>query len=354
MKWNQNTRHGNVQASDGDPMPPDQATSSCEFDRRSILALGAGALLTGLTPAANAQDKWPSHTITIVVPFTPGTSMDVLARKIGPVLSNSLGQPVIIDNRAGASGNIGSKHVATAPADGYTLMMTVSTLVMNPHVQKNVPYDVIRSFAPIGRVAVGSLVLAVHPSFPAKTLEEGIKQLGAKPDAFTYASPGNGTPQHLAMELFKQNAKVNIRHIPYKGSAGAVTDLLSGHVNAMILPANMALPHKNSGKLRVLATLTGKRLPVMPDVPTFSEQGVQNNDVDLWFALMAPANTPPAIVSRLHTEVGKALTIPEINSSLDKIGLTVSLSTPNELAKLIADENTRWSNVVKTAGITAD
>lgn len=322
--------------------------------RRSVLATGAAAVMSSMLPVAWAQDKWPVRPITIVVPFTPGTSMDVLARKIGPQLSASLGQPVIVDNRAGASGNIGTGFVANAHADGYTLLMTVSTLVMNPSLFKSVPYDPIRSFAPIGRVAVGSLVLAVNPELPAKSLDEAIKLWKANPDKYTYASPGNGTPQHLAMELFKLNAEVSLRHVPYKGSAGAITDLLGGHVDAMILPANTALTHKAAGKLRVLAALNDKRLPVMPDVPTLSEQGVHKSEVDLWFGLLAPAQTPPAVIARINAEMAKALKTPDVRDALDSQGLTVSPSTPEELGKLVADESVRWANVIKAARITAD
>ena len=321
--------------------------------RRSAL-MAAAALASGVLPAAWAQDKWPARTLTIVVPFTPGTSMDVLARTLGPHLSAALGQSVIVDNRAGASGNIGTGYVANAAPDGYTLLMTVSTLVMNPSLFKAVPYDPIGSFAPIGRTAVGTLVFAVHPDFPARSLDEAIQRFRSSPGKYAYASPGNGTPQHLAMELFKLNARADLLHVPYKGSAGAITDLLGGQVSAMILPANTALVHKQAGKLRVLGVLQDKRIPVMPDVPTLAEQGVGNTDVDLWFGLLAPARTPADVVARLNKEMNLVLAKPEVREALDKQGLSVAKGTPKELGQLIADESVRWARVIKTAGITAD
>lgn len=280
--------------------------------------------------------------------------MDVLARSIGPQLSTALGQPVIVENRVGASGNIGTGYVAQAAPDGYTLLMTVSTLVMNPSLFRSAPYDPVTSFAPIGHTAVGTLVFAVHPDFPAKTLADAIKLFRSSPGKYAYASPGNGTPQHLAMELFKLNARVDLLHVPYKGSASAITDLLGGQVNAMILPANTALVHKQAGKLRVLATLQDKRISVMPDVPTLTEQGVANTEVDLWFGLLAPARTPADVVARLNTEMNQVLAKPEIREALDKQGLNVTRSTPEDFGRFIAKENVRWAHVIRTAGITAD
>jgi tripartite-type tricarboxylate transporter receptor subunit TctC len=331
-----------------------QSPTFLPASRRDIL-LAAGAFAAAAVPvAARAQEPWPARTITIVVPFTPGTSMDVLARTLGPKLSLKLGQPVIVDNRVGASGNIGTGYVAHAAPDGYTLLMTVSTFVMNPSLFKSVPYDPVTSFTPIGRTAVGALVFAVNPDFPAKTLAEAIKLFKASPGKYSYASPGNGTPQHLAMELFKLNAGVDILHVPYKGSAGAITDLLGGQVHAMILPVNTAMAYKQTGKLRVLAATQEKRIPVMPDVPTLAEQGVHNADVDLWFGLLAPLRTPPAIVARINGEMNRILAEPDVREVLDKQGLVVTPGTPDALAKLVASDSVRWAGVVKKAGITAD
>jgi tripartite-type tricarboxylate transporter receptor subunit TctC len=313
-----------------------------------------GMLLAAPLLSQNAQAAWPERPITVVVPYTPGTSMDTLARTISPKLAQSLGQPVVVENRPGASGNIGTGYVANAAADGYTLLMTVSTFVMNPSLFKSVPYDPVKSFAPIGQVATGALVFAVNPTFPANTLADAIKDFRANPGKYTYASPGTGTPQHLAMELFKLHAGVDLLHVPYSGSAGAVTDLLGGQVQAMILPANTALTFKQSGKLKVLATTQAKRIAVMPDVPTLAEQGVDNADVDLWFGLLAPAKTSSELIARLNGEVRKILAMPDVQQSLEKQGLNVAPSSPEAFGKLVQTDYTRWADLIKKAGITAD
>lgn len=319
---------------------------------RAIACTAAAALLTAAP--ARAAAPWPARPITIVVPYTAGTSMDTLARIIGPKLSQKLGQPIIVENRPGASGNIGTGYVAHATPDGYTLLMTVITFVMNPRLHKSVPYDPLTSFEPIGRVADGALVFAVNPGFPARTLSEALAAFRAHPGKYAYASPGNGTPQHLAMELLKLHTGVDIMHVPYSGSAGAITDLLGGQVQAMILPANTALPLKQSGKVRVLAAAQPQRIPVMNDVPTLAESGVHGADVSLWFGMMAPARTPASIVERLNREINRILAMPEIKTSLDKQGLTVAPDTPKEFGALIASDYARWTEVIKKAGIKAN
>jgi tripartite-type tricarboxylate transporter receptor subunit TctC len=313
--------------------------------------LGAFIALAGAAPARAA---WPERPITIVVPFTPGTSMDTLARIISPRLTQSLGQPVIVENRPGASGNIGTGYVAHATPDGYTLLMTVSTFAMNPKLFKRVPYDPLTSFEPVGRVAVGALVFAVNPAFQAKTLAQAMDAFRSHPGKYAYASPGNGTPQHLAMELFKLHAGVDLMHVPYSGSAGAVTDLLGGQVDAMILPANTALPLHESGKLRVLAVTQDRRIPVMPAVPTLAESGIQGADVSLWFGMLAPAHTPAEVVARLNGEISRILAMPDIQESLDKQGLTIAPDTSEEFAALVSAETARWADVIEKAGITGN
>ncbi|AOB33469.1 hypothetical protein AKI39_06580 [Bordetella sp. H567] len=305
-------------------------------------------------PAPARAAAWPERPITIVVPYTPGTSMDTLARVISPRLAQSLGQPVIVENRSGASGNIGTGYVAHAAPDGYTLLMTVSTFAMNPKLFKRVPYDPVTSFVPVGRVAVGALVFAVNPGFPAQTLAQAMEAFRAHPGKYAYASPGNGTPQHLAMELFKLHTGVDLMHVPYSGSAGAITDLMGGQVDAMILPVNTALPLKESGKLRVLAATQERRIAVMPDVPTLAESGVQGADVSLWFGLLAPARTPADIVARLNGEIGRILALPDIQETLDKQGLTVAPDTPEAFGALVAAETARWAQVITQAGITGN
>jgi tripartite-type tricarboxylate transporter receptor subunit TctC len=321
--------------------------------RRRFLLL-ASALALPAVVFAQSGSAWPTKPITIVVPFTPGTGIDVLARTIGPKLSKRLGQPVIVDNRAGASGNIGTEYAAHAAPDGHTLLMTVNTFVMNASLYKSVPYDPVKSFVPVAPTAVGALTFAVNPTFPAKTLGEAIKLFKADPGKYTYASPGKGTPQHLAMELFKLNTGVDMLHVPYKGSAGAITDLLGGQVQAMILPVHSALALAKSGKLRMLAVSQDKRVPVAPNVPTFAEQGVKNANVDLWFGLLAPAKTPSAIVNRLNSEINQILAMPDVKEALSKPGLTPTPGKPEALATLVKNDFVRWADVIKRAKITAD
>lgn len=321
--------------------------------RRAVLLAGAMAMLA-LPTLAIAQDAWPSRPITIIVPFTPGTGIDVLARALAPRLSQRLGQPVIVENKAGASGNIGTESVARAAPDGHTLLMTVNTFVMNASLFKSVPYDPIKSFTPVAPAAVGALTFAVHPSFPAKSLEEAIKLFKDNPGKYTYASPGNGTPQHLAMELLKLNTGADVLHVPYKGSAGAITDLLGGQVQAMILPVHSALSHARGGKLRMLAVAQDQRVPGAPEVPTFAEQGVRNSNVDLWYGLLAPAGTPAPVVAKLNDEISRILAMPDVRDALDKQGLVPTPGKPEALGELVRTDLVRWADLIRRAKISAD
>jgi tripartite-type tricarboxylate transporter receptor subunit TctC len=322
--------------------------------RRMILGMVGALAALALPMTGTAQTAWPTKPLKIIVPFTPGTGIDVLARTLGQKLSERLGQPVVVDNKPGASGNIGTGGVATSAPDGYTLLMTVNTFVINPSLYKSVPYDPIKSFVPVAPAAVGALTFAVHPSFPAKTLAEAVKLFKANPGKYTYASPGSGTPQHLAMELFKLNTGTDILHVPYKGSAGAITDLLGGEVQVMVLPVHSALTHAKAGRIRMLAVAQDKRAPIAPDVPTFAEQGVTNSDVDLWYGLMAPTGTPAAVVDKLNGEVNAILAMPDVREALDKQGLIPTPGKPEALGALVRNDFARWAEVIKRAKITAD
>jgi tripartite-type tricarboxylate transporter receptor subunit TctC len=322
--------------------------------RRMILGMVGALAALALPMTGTAQTAWPTKPLKIIVPFTPGTGIDVLARTLGQKLSERLGQPVVVDNKPGASGNIGTGGVATSAPDGYTLLMTVNTFVINPSLYKSVPYDPIKSFVPVAPAAVGALTFAVHPSFPAKTLAEAVKLFKANPGKYTYASPGSGTPQHLAMELFKLNTGTDILHVPYKGSAGAITDLLGGEVQVMVLPVHSALTHAKAGRIRMLAVAQDKRAPIAPDVPTFAEQGVTNSDVDLWYGLMAPTGTPAAVVDKLNGEVNAILAMPDVREALDKQGMIPTPGKPEALGALVRNDFARWAEVIKRAKITAD
>jgi tripartite-type tricarboxylate transporter receptor subunit TctC len=318
-----------------------------------VFALAAALTLAAL-PAAHAQERYPSRPIHMIVPFTAGTGMDLLARTIGQKLSERFKVPVVVENRAGASGNIGTEAVAKSPADGYTLLMTASTIVQNAALSRSVAYDPVRGFTPIGLAAIGNLALVVNPSVAAKSVAELVALAKAQPGKLNYASPGNGTPHHLAMELFKLNFGIDITHVSYKGTAGAVTDLLGGQVQAMFLPVHVALPQARSGKLRILAAGGAHRSPVTPDLPSLAEEGVRDIDTDIWYALFAPAGLPREMVSLLNAEMAAILAQSEVRENLQKQGLNPVTGTPEELARLVETDLERWTRMVRAARIGSD
>ncbi|MEK7361411.1 MAG: tripartite tricarboxylate transporter substrate binding protein [Pseudomonadota bacterium] len=324
------------------------------FTARVLALVTAAAFALAVLPPAYAQERYPGRPIRMIVPFTAGTGIDILARTIGQKLSERLKVPVVVENRAGASGNIGTEAVAKAPADGYTLLMTASTIVQNAALSRAVPYDPVRGFSPIGLTAIGNLALAVHPSVPAKSVAEFVALVKARPGRLNYASPGSGTPHHLAMELFKLNFGIDILHVPYKGTAGAVTDLLGGQVEAMFLPVHVALPQAQAGKIRLLAAGGSRRSAVTPDLPSLAEEGVRDIDVDIWYALFAPVGLPRDLVILLGAEVAAILAQPEVREGLQKQGLNPVTGTPEELARLVESDLERWTRVVRAARIGAD
>ena len=322
--------------------------------RRTITLALTTALVLAALPAAHAQERYANRPIRVIVPFTAGTGIDILARSIGQKLSERLKVPVVVENRAGASGNIGTEAVAKSPADGYTLLMTASTIVQNAALSRSVPYDPVHGFTPICLTAIGNLALALHPTVAARSVAEFVALAKAQPGRLNYASPGSGTPHHLAMELFKLNFGIDIVHIPYKGTAGAVTDLLGGQVQSMFLPVHVALPHAQAGKLRLLAAGGTRRSPVTPELPSLAEEGVRDIDVDIWYALFAPAGLPRELVSLLNAEVLAILAQAELRDNLQKQGLNPVTGTPEELARLVETDLERWTRVVRSARIAAD
>ena len=303
--------------------------------------------------ATSVQAQYPNRPIKLVVPFTPGTGIDILARVFAQKLQERIRTPVVVENRPGASGNIGTEAVAKAPADGYTLLMTATTLVQSAVLYKTVPYDP-KAMTPIGLAAIGNLSLVAHPSVPARNVAELVAFAKAQPGKLNYASPGNATPHHLAMELLKLHFGVQLVHVPYKGTAGAVTDLLGGQIQLMFLPVHVALPQVQAGKLNMLASGGAQRSPVTPDVPSLAETGVKDIDVDIWYALLGPAGLPRDIVQTLNGELAAILRDPETRAGLLKQGLAPQTGTPAELAKLIESDMDRWGRVVRDAHITAD
>lgn len=292
--------------------------------------------------------------VRLIVPFTVGTGPDLLARILGEELQQRLNETIIVDNKPGASGNIGTQLAARANPDGLTLLITVNTFVMNASLFNSIPYDPEKSFVPIAEIATGALALVVNPSVKASSVSELIELARSKPGELNYASPGRGTPQHLAMELFKLTAKVNLTHIPYPGSAGAVKDLLGGQVSAMFLPVHTALPLAANGQIRILAVGSKARAPQAPQVPTLAESGVPDYDVALWFGALAPTGTPKAIVDRYNTAINEVLKEPRVQELLGKQGMVAQGGPPERLSDLITQDGPRWAKVVKDAGITAE
>ena len=322
--------------------------------RRAAHALAVALVTAATVTPASAQAPYPNRPIRIIVPYTAGTGIDILARLTSQRLSERLKVPVVVDNRPGASGNIGTEAVAKAPPDGYTLLMTASTHVTNVALKPAVPYDPAKSFTPIGPAAVGNLALVVHPSVPARSVPELVALAMAQPGKLNYASPGSGTPHHLAMELFKLHFKVDLTHVPYKGTAGAVTDLLGGQVQVMFLPVHVALSHAQAGKLRMLTAGGARRSPVTPDIPSLADEGVTDIDVDIWYALLGPAGMQKDHVALLNAEMNAILGDAEVRENLLKQGLNPTPGRPEDLARLIDTDLDRWTRIVRTAGIATD
>ena len=323
------------------------------FDRRQVVTLAFAALgIFGVE--ASAQNTYPTQTIKIIVPFTPGTGMDTIARVVAPRLSERLGQPVVVQNQPGASGNIGADAVAKSSPDGYTLLMGANTMLIASQLYKNVGFDPVKDFAPVSMAAYGSLMLVAHPKTGFKSLPDLIKEAKAKPGAINFGSPGVGTPHHMAMELFKLESNTFMLHVPYRGSAGYTQDLLGGELNVGFLPVHIAQGMVKSGRLNALALGSPKRHPIAPDVPTFEEAGVKRIDVDLWYAFFVPSKTPTAVVTRLNTEMAAILRLNEVKDILGKAGMDASASTPAELAAIVAKDYPRWGAVIRSKQITAD
>ena len=328
------------------------------ISRRTVLQ-AAPALAFGLPAAqrAGAQETYPTpgRSMRIIVPFSPATGIDILARTLGQRLGEQWKLPVVIDNRVGASGNIGTEAAAKSAPDGYTLLMTANTIVLNRSLFKKIPYDPVKDFAPIAPLAVASMALVTHPSLKVKTAADLIRSAKADPGKINYGSPGNGTPHHLAMELFKHETGTQMTHVPYRGTGPAVTDLLGGQIGAMFLPIHVALPHLQAGKLDILAAGSLQRTPVTPDIPSLAEAtGVKNIDVDIWYAVYVPAGTPAAVVGKLSGEMNALLRMPDVRETLGKQGLAATGGTPEQLAQMTRDDMERWAKVVQAAKIEAD
>jgi len=316
-------------------------------------------LLVGLALAALAAplpaQQYPSKPIRIVNAFPPGGPSDLLARMVAQKLQEAWGQPVIVEPKTGAAGNIGMEFIAKSPADGYTLGIgPAGNLVVNPHIFAKLPYEPFTDFAPVTLVATVENVLVVHPEVPAKNVQELVALARAKPGTLNFASPGSGSQAHLAGELLKSMTGTDLVHVPYKGTGPALNDLMGGQVTMMFAQMSSALPHVRAGKLRALGVASLRRSTAAPDIPTVAEQGLAGFEAVSWYALIAPAGTPPDIVDKVQQAVARALQLPDAQERLAGLGAEPVGSTPAELAARMRTESARWAQVVKAAGIKAD
>jgi tripartite-type tricarboxylate transporter receptor subunit TctC len=313
------------------------------------------ALLLALTVSIAAAQNYPAKPIHLIVPFPPGGPTDIVGRLVGQKLSEGLGQPVVVDNRPGAGGTVGSAAAAKAPSDGYTLLYgSTSTLAIAPALYHNLSYDPRTAFAPITLVSRGAIIAAVNAQVPAHTLAEFIALAKKEPGKLSYSSAGSGTPPHLAAELFKTVAGVDLLHVPYKGGAPAISDLVGGQVQAIFEGHVVLLPHIKSGKVRALAITGQKRDPALPDVPTFAEAGLPSYDVYFWSGLVAPAGTPKDVIARLSGVLVQALNAPDAREALTRQGLEPAPTTPQQFASFIGSEVERWGRVAKDSGAKLD
>ena len=314
----------------------------------------ATALLAAMTmhPASAAAQAWPAKPIRLMVPFPPGGSTDIVARIVAQKLSERLGQSIVIENRGGAGGTLGTAAVAKAAPDGYTLgVASTSTHVVAPGVYAKLEYDPVKDFAPVGLMAVSPYLLVVNPSLPARTLQELIALAKKQPGKLNYASAGIGSTTHLAMEMLKYASSTYMLHIPYSGNGPAGTALIGGQVEILFGSLPALLPHAKSGRARALAVGTPKRSPSLPEVPTVAESGYPGFDASLWLAIMAPAGTPQPVLERLNKELAALIALPEMRDALDKAGAEPLTGSPAELAAMIRDGVSKYAQIIKTAGI---
>ncbi|KUL96373.1 ABC transporter substrate-binding protein [Bosea sp. WAO] len=323
-----------------------------DLSRRSFL-VGASALplAGGLVAPSHAQANFPTRPITLIVPFAAGGSTDIVARLVGQKMGELLGQSVVIDNRAGAGGNIGSTAVARAAPDGYTLLMgTISTHALNPAILKTVTFDAVKDFTPISLLAVVPNVMVVHPSFPAKTVQEVLKVLKDNPGKYSYASSGVGTPLHLSGELFKSLGGVSMNHVPYRGAGPALNDVVSGAVPIMFDNLPSSAQFIRTGQLRAIGVTTKERVSSFPDLPTIAEGGLAGYETYTWNALFGPANMPKAVVDKINAAANSSLTDPTVKQRLEDVSAVIVGSTPEALGEHVKAELAKWAPIAKASG----
>jgi tripartite-type tricarboxylate transporter receptor subunit TctC len=323
-----------------------QATPAC--------AVIAALWLSASSSVAQAQ-AYPAKAVRIIVAYAPGGGTDVMARLFAPKFSEAFGQPFVVENRPGFGGNIGTELVAKAPPDGYTLLMTTAAHAINVSLYAKVGYDPVRDFAPVTLVSAAPNMLSSHPSLPVKTLKEFVALAKAQPGAVSYASPGGGTPQHLAMELFRHMAGIQVTHIPYNGGGPSVIAARGGQVPVLASSLPTALPHAKAGKLRPLAVTSAQRSQLAPDYPTVDEAaGLKGYEANVWFGLFAPAGTPPAVINRLNAEVEKLEQQQDIRDRLTSLGFDPVRNTPDQFSQLLKADVAKWGKVVRDSGAKPD
>jgi tripartite-type tricarboxylate transporter receptor subunit TctC len=316
----------------------------------SALVFAAMSMVLGET-FAQAPARYPERPIRLVVPFAPGGTNDVIGRIVGERLAARLGQPVVVDNRAGANSVLGSEIVAHATPDGHTLLIVAAGFAINPSLRKKLPYDTVRDFAPVGLVGGGPYLMVIHPAVPAKSVGEFVSWARSRPGQVNYASVGVGSPPHLAAELLKISASIDLNHVPYKGGGAVLPDLIAGRVSMFFGSISTLKPQVDTGKLRAVAVTTVKRAPALPGVPTFIESGLKDYEVDGWYGLLAPGKTPAAVVNRLNAELRQVLNEAETRERFLQRGMQPAPGTAQEFAALIRSEIAKWGKVIRAAGI---
>lgn len=322
--------------------------------RRFCIAAAVGLLACGAPLAQTASETYPAKPIRFILPFPPGGGTDILGRIIAERLSTNLGQPVVLENRGGAGGNVGAEAAAKSAPDGYTIVLVAPSLAISPSLYTKMNYDPVKDLAPISLVGTVPNVLITHPSLPAQTLAEFIALAKARPGAMNFGSGGSGTSNHLAGELFNTVAGVKLVHIPYKGVNLAMNDVLGGQIHLVVIGIPAAAPHIRAGRLRALGVIAPQRSPALPEVPTVAEAGMPNFDVTTWYGVLAPAGTPRPVIARLNAELVRVMHAPDLKERLASTGTEPKTSTPDEFADYIKQEIGKWGKVVREAGLKAD
>jgi tripartite-type tricarboxylate transporter receptor subunit TctC len=319
---------------------------------KSFAALSV--VCAALSPSLSHAQKYPTHAIQFIVPYTAGTTADALARLLGAKISQRWNVPVVVENKTGASGIIGTDSVAKAAPDGYTFLFAATSYGTLAAINRTLPYDPVKSFAPVSLLGTSAMTLVVNNQFPSTNVQGFVEQIKKQPGVINYSSPGPGSSQQLAMELFKQEAGIDIVHVPYKGTAGALTDVIAGHVQASVVSLQSVTPSVQSGKLRLLAVMSRERVPTFPNVPTLAESGYRNMVVETWYGVMAPAGTPAPVIAKMNAEINSLLALPEIKEAMAKQGVDPAGGNPAKLGTLVQNELKLWSKVVATGKIVAN